>query len=63
MIIVDARCKQTTQLTAKRLMSGIRIRILLTCLKRVIVWPKRKQNFTNPQMQKPVTPKALPLGF
>ena len=30
---VNARCKQTAQLTAKRLTSGIRIRILLTCLK------------------------------
>ena len=35
LITVNARCKQTAQLTAKQFRSGIHIRILLTCLKRV----------------------------
>ena len=63
LITVNARCKQTAQLTAKRLRSGIRIRIPLTCLKRVMLWLKRIQNFTNPQLQKLVTSKALSPGF
>ena len=49
MITVNARSKQTAQLTAKQLRSGIRIRILLTCLKRVILRLKLTQNFTNLQ--------------
>ena len=63
LITVNAHSNQTAQLTAKRLRSGIRIRILLTCLKRVILWLKQTHNFTNPQLQNLETPKALPPGL
>ena len=51
LITVNARCKQTAQLTAKRLRSGKCIRILLTFLKRVILCLKQIQTFTNLQLQ------------
>ena len=63
LITVNARCKQTAQLTAKPIRSGIRICIRLTLLTRVLLWLKRTQNFTNPQLQYLVTSKAQPPGF
>ena len=53
LITANARCKQTAQLTAKRLRSGICICILLTCLKWVILWPIQIHNCRSLWLPKP----------